>query len=330
MIHREEFRAYMKAANRTSGNDQDRHLSEAQMIAYCRGEVSAAEREAAEAHLVGCEQCIALFRNARDFLEPARADEEEVTAAQAGEDWQSLLARVQTASSTTAGDAGTKVGQSDFQRLRDKKPSLASRVALALAASLLILLGGLGWLTWRLWQERESLRQSQEVAAQLEVRQQELEQRISQLERSGGDQLKQERDQRLAAEARRDQLQNQLATVERAWQNIPVQFLTLSSERGAEGDLRLHFSTSAQAVLLRLLRNKPYEFPEYAIELLDQRGEIVREISRLQPTGDDGALSILLNRATLNAGKYRLRLFGLRGTTKKQLGEYWLSVTVGR
>ena len=134
MIHREEFRAYMKAANRTSGNDQDRHLSEAQMIAYCRGEVSAAEREAAEAHLVGCEQCIALFRNARDFLEPARSDEEDITTAQANEAWQSLLARVQTASSATAGATGTNVAQSDFQRLRDKKSSLASRVALAFAA----------------------------------------------------------------------------------------------------------------------------------------------------------------------------------------------------
>src|SRR5437773_5280822 len=117
MIHREEFRAYMKAANRTSGTDQDRHLSEAQMIAYCRGEVSAAEREAAEAHLVGCEQCIALFRHARDFLEPARADEEEVTAAQADEAWQLLLKRVKPEASTNAGATGTNVAQSDFQRL---------------------------------------------------------------------------------------------------------------------------------------------------------------------------------------------------------------------
>jgi hypothetical protein len=330
MTQRKEFRAYMKAANSTSDNFDDSHLSEAQMIAYCRGEGSVLEREAAQAHLVECVQCIALFRNARDFLEPARTDEEEITTAQTNEEWQSLLARVKTASSTTAGATGTNVPQSDFQGLRDKKSSLASRVAFALAASLLILLGGLGWLTWRLWQERESLRQSQEVAAQLEGRQQELEQRISQLERSGGDLLKQERDQRLAAEAKRDQLQTQLAAAQQAWQNIQVSSLTLSSERGAQEELQLHFSTSAQAVLLRLLINKPYEFPEYAIELLDQSGEIVRELSGLRPTGDDGRLSVLLNRATLNAGKYRLRLFGQRGTTKKQLGEYGLSVTVGR
>ena len=32
MTHREEFRAYMKAANRTPGNNDEGHLSEAQVI----------------------------------------------------------------------------------------------------------------------------------------------------------------------------------------------------------------------------------------------------------------------------------------------------------
>jgi len=330
MTHREEFHAYMKAANPTSGNDQDRHLSEAQMFAYCRGEMSETDRELAEAHLVGCGQCIALFRNARDFLDPARADEEEVTAAQTNEEWQAVLERVRTTSSENAVGAGTTVVEGDFQPLRGKRFLLDSRVALAMAASLLIVIGALGWLTWRLWQEQQSRRQSQEVAAQLENRQRELEERLSHLEQSGGDQLKQEREQRLAAEAKRDQLQTQLAAAERTWQNVPVYSATLSSERGAQDDLRLHLSSSAQAVLLRLFRNKPYEFPEYAIELSNQGGELIREISGLRPTGDDGALSVLLNRSRLSAGTYRLRLFGQRGKTKKQLGDYGLSVTVGR
>lgn len=330
MTHRKEFRAYMKAANRTSDNDEDRHLSEAQTIAYCRGEMSEADRELAEAHLVGCERCIALFRNARDFLEPARANEEEISAAQTNEEWQAVLERVQATPLKNAGGAGTSVVQGDFQRPRGKRFLLDSRVALAMAASLLIVIGALGWLSWRLWQEQQSRQQSQEVAAQLESKQRELEDRLSQLEQSGGDQLTREREQRLAAEAKRDQLQTQLAAAQQASQNIPVYSATLSSERGAQDDLRLHFTSSAQAVLLRLLRNKPYEFPEYAIELSNQGGELVREISGLRPTGDDGALSVLLNRSTLSAGTYRLRLFGQRGKTKKQLGDYGLSVTVGR
>lgn len=329
MTHREEFRAYMKAANRTSGNDSDSHLSAAQMLALCRGEISAPEREAAEAHLVGCEQCIVLFRSARDFLEPARADEKEITAAQTNQEWQSLLQRMQPAASEEAERVGANIAQGDFHRPREKKLFLASWVPLALAASLFICFGAIGWLTWRLSEEQQSRRQSQEAAVQLENKQRELEERLSQLEQSGGDQLKRERDQRLAAEAERDQLETQLAAAERSWQSIPVYPLTLSSDRGAEEDLQLHF-TAAPAARLRLSISKPYEFPEYTVELIDQRGKIVRERSGLRPSGDDGALNLLLNRAAFSTGKYKLRLFGQQGKTRKQLGEYELSVIVGR
>lgn len=326
---REEFRTYMKAANRTSGTPDDQHLSEARMIAYGRGEMSEAERESAQTHLIGCELCIALFRSASDFLEPAGANDEEVTPAETNEAWKTLWQRVQATSPTDAGGAATTVVQAEF-RSRDKQFFLDYRVRLALAASLLISVGAVGWQTWRLHRERQSLRQQQEVAIQLESKQRELEQRLSQLEQSGGDQLKQEREQRLAAEAKRDQLQTELAAAQQAGQNIPVYTAMLTAERGTEDDLHLNFAASARAMLLRLIISKPYEFPEYALEIFNQRGEVVREISGLRPTGDDGALSVMLNNATLSAGKYKLRLSGQRGKTKKQLGDYGLSVTVGR
>ena len=326
MTSNEEFRSYMKAANHTTG-DADRHLSEAEMLAHCRGEMSEVERESAQAHLVGCEQCIAVFRSARDFLEPAGADE-EVTATETNDAWHSLLRRVQTASPENVSDAGTTVVQAEFQRL-PKKSFSNSRISLALAASLLISFGVLGLLGWRYRQERQSRRQSQEVAVQLESKQRELEQRLLQLEQTGGDQVKQEREQRLAAEAKRDQLQKELDAAQQAGQNIPVYTAMLSSERGSQVDLQLNFATTAPVTLLRLIINKPYEFPEYTVELFDARGELVRGISGLRPTGDDGALSVLVNRATLSAGKYKLRLYGQRGKTKKQLGEYELTVTAG-
>lgn len=330
MTHGEEFRAYMKAANPISGNQDDRHLSETLMIAYYRGEVAGAEREAAEAHLVGCEQCIALFRNAADFLEPAGADDGEITAAETNDAWQALLKRVRTVSPTNVGSAASSVVQAEFQRPREKKFFLDSRLTLAMAASLLISFGGLGLLGWRLWEERQSRRQSQAVAMQLENKQRELEQRLSQVEQRGSDQLNREREQRLAVEAERDRLQALLAATQPGRQNIPVYPFRLSFERGVEDDLRLNFASGVQAVKLRLFRNKPYEFPEYAIEFIDQRGAVVRKLSGLRPTGDEGALNVLLNRAAFGDGKYKLRLFGQRGSEKKQLGEYELSVTVAR
>jgi hypothetical protein len=316
MIPPQEFRAYMKAANRTSDN-HDNHLSEAQVIAYCRSEMSEAEYETAQTHLLACEQCIALFRNARDFVEPARADEGEVTVAETNEAWQSLRPHLQTAATTAASP----------RRLRWL---MDSRATLALAASLLISFGALAWFTWRYRQEQQSRRHSEEIAAQLANRQKELEQQLSQLQQSGGDQLKQEREQRLAAEAKRDQLQSQLAAAQQAWQNIPVYTRTLSSERGTADSLQLSFNAESPAVLLRLIRGKPFEYSEYAIQLFDQHDKLIQEFSGLRPGSDDGALSVLLNRAIVGAGSYKLRLFGQSGKTKNELGEYKLAVTVAR
>ena len=323
MTNGEEFRAYMKAANRTSGSNDNRHLTEAQAIAYCRNEMSAPEHEAAEAHLIWCEQCITLFRNARDFLDPAGDDEQEVSSAETDEAFRSLWQRVQSDASENDRTSDTAtVLSGDFQRARGKRN--LSPVTLALAESLLVSFFALGWVTWRLWGERQSRQESQEIAMRLESRQRELEQQLSQVEQHGSAQLKQERDQRLAAEAERDQLQARLS--QQSDQYVPVYSATLSSARGAEDDVKLRFTGAIKAARLRLLISKPYEFPEYAIELADGNGRIVLKTSGLRPTGDDGALSMRVNR--LNSGKYRLRLFG--GKDKKQLGEYGVLVTAAR
>ena len=322
MKHREEFRAYMKADNRTSGSNDGRHLTEAQVIAYCRKEMSAAEHEAAEAHLVWCEQCIALFRSARHFLEPTREDEPEI-GIETDEAWASLWQRVQSDTSTDVPTSDTAtVVAGDFQRARDNRR--LSRITLALAAGLAISFAALGWQTWRLLSERQSRRQSQETAMQLEEKQRNLEQQLAQAERSSDDQLRRERDQRLAAEAERDQLQDQLASIQPSRQEIPAYLVRLSSERGAEDEIRLRLTGATKSARLRLLINKPYEFGEYAIELVSQDGRIVLQAAGLRPSTNDSALSLRFNQSSLSAGKYRLRLFG--GKDKKQLGEYGISV----
>jgi vacuolar-type H+-ATPase subunit E/Vma4 len=326
MTDEEKFRAYMKAAQ-TSMSDDGQHLSEAGMIAYHRRAMSDAEREAAQAHLVNCEQCLELFRSARDFVEAPGPDDEEVSAAETTDAWRSLLQRLPKTAAVA--DAKANVLRTDFSRSRDRKFP-GSRLTLALAASLLISFGVLGLLGWSLRQEQESRRQSQQAALELENRQRELERQLSQLEQSRAEQLKREREQRLAAEAERDRLQSLVAIAQPEQPNVPVYPFRLSFERGSEEDLSLSFKKGVQAVRLRLFQSKPYEFPEYAIALVDQRGQVVREISRLRPARSNGALSVLLNRATFATGMYKLRLFGQQGTTKKQLGEFGLSITVER
>ena len=320
MTEPEEFRAYMKAVNRPS-DTSDEHLNEAQMIAYCRGEMEEVDREAARAHLVHCEQCITLFRNARDFLDPERSEEEDITITETDEAWRSLAARLPLKSDRT-------VVTSDFKRPRDSK--VPARVTFALAASLLITFGLLWGQTWRLSRERESLRQSQEITAQSENSKRELEQRLAQLEQTSADQLKRERDERLAAEAERDQLLAQLKTSPQVSEFVPLYSFRLSSERGGENKLRLRFAPSVKTPRLRLIINKPYEFERFAVEFVDSNGKTVQTVPGLRPKGDEGALTFRVNRATFSAGNYRLRLFGVRGETRQQLGNYGLSVTVDR
>lgn len=313
MTRGEEFRTYMKAADRDHSNQNEPHLNEAGMIAYYRGELPEAEREAAQVHLLSCAECIALFRSLSDFIEPARDDEEDVTAAETNEQWESFVQRVKIA----------PVIQGDFKRSRNKF-FLDSRLTLAMAASLVISLGAIGWLAWSLRQERQSLQQSRETAAELKSKQTELEQRLAQLSQSGEDQIRREREQREAAEAERNRLQELLAAARTSpAEDVRVYPFALSSERGSGDELQLKLNTAAQ---VRLLISKPGAFARYNIELVDQNGKIVQKFAGVRPAGVDRALSIRLNRGALRPGKYHLRLFGRDGTTTTPLGEYALSV----
>lgn len=103
MARSNEFYGYMKAASAQFDGNDGRHLSEAELIAYCRGGMSTPKRTAAQAHLVACAACLALFRDVRDFVEPAHADEPELGALEVNEDWPALWARVQSEAAPMAG-----------------------------------------------------------------------------------------------------------------------------------------------------------------------------------------------------------------------------------
>lgn len=316
MPHRNEFRAYMKAASRTADRPDDRHLSEAQVIAFCQEQMPSAEREAARAHLLACAACLQLFRDVNDFFDPPREDEEELSAPQLTADWQALWTRVQRL-------AASNVIRVNFAARRP----VVTRATLALAACLLLSVGLTGWLARQWRQERRAGAEARASIAQLRAAQQELAQQLNERQHATVDQLAQEREKRLAAEAQLAQLQTQTASLP---QNIAVYSSRLSAERGAGDELEIAVPANAQVAILQLLKSNPYEFTEYAVEVLDQRGRKVQEISGVRPVGDAGALSLTLNRAALQAGKYRLRLSGQRGQARRQLGEYDLRVSIAR
>jgi hypothetical protein len=156
-----------------------------------------------------------------------------------------------------------------------------------------------------------------------------LEARLGQAERNAGDQLKQEREQREQAEARAQALQNRLNDLQQARQNIPIYSRVLSSEKGQGDDWHLSIPPDAKIFWLSLTRGKPYEFPEYSIELLDRQGKRVAERQRLRPV-DNGYLNFALSRSEAPAGNYSLLLYGHRGKSKRDLGKYELSLSFSR
>jgi hypothetical protein len=91
------------------------------MLAYCRGLIPTAEREAAESHIVECEQCITLFRSARDFLEPG-FENEVIDKAEMNLTWQSTWSRVRD-EGEPAGPV--KVARADVQSEGPAKTGLA-------------------------------------------------------------------------------------------------------------------------------------------------------------------------------------------------------------
>ena len=72
----------------------------------------------------------------------------------------------------------------------------------------------------------------------------------------------------------------------------------------------------------------PYEYPEYVVEIFDQHGQRVKEISRLRPVGAVKTLNLTLNRRSLKEGKHHLRLSGRRGGIKKKIEEYSFSLNL--
>src|SRR5262249_25760136 len=156
-----------------------------------------------------------------------------------------------------------------------------------------------------------------------------LEARLGQAERNAGDQLKQEREQRAQSEARAQALQHRLNDLQQTRQNVPIYGRTLASEKGGGDDWQLSIPGDAKTFWLSLTRSKPYEFPEYSIELFDRQGRSVAERHGLRPV-DSGYLSFALSRSEAPAGKYSLLLYGHRGKSKQRLGEYELSLRFSR
>ena len=314
MNRNQELRIYMKAARANFNDGNGRHLSEDEMIAYCREPMAAAEREEARLHILQCDHCLQLFRDVSDFFEPRREDEEEIDQLQISRAWNDFWPRARTE---------RKVASRIVESVRRSFP----RAAWQLAAGLLITLGLATVLVWR---ERQERRQAQLQIAQLQNRQQDLEARLSRAERTSGNQLEQERERRTEAEALLKELQIRLDGLMQSRQNTAVYSIESIRVRGPKDDSVVSITPTTRTFILTLDIYNPNEFPEYVVEIFDQHGQRVKEISGLRPVGMGKTLNLTLDRWALKEGKHLLKLSGRRGGTKKKLEEYSLLLSFSR
>jgi len=301
MRQNSELRRYMKAISEESAERLGRHLSRDELIAYWQSEMTAPEREAAQTHLLSCDQCLALFRDVNDFFEPRREDETGMNELEAHRAWRDLRQRLHNAEVIAAPPAQSSTG----------RPRFKLRPAPAIAAGLLIAVTLLGFWALRLRQE------NQKLVVQTRTLQRELQARLTQIDNAGQQQTEEARKLR----ERLESLEKQLASLNQPQTSISEHELVLVSEaRGSDSPFEVNVPPYARSYVLKVMLDKPEEFPSYVVEIVDRQNRTVWKSERLNP-GPDGSLIIGFQRAFLSEGKYHLRLFGWKGNTTRRAGE---------
>jgi len=286
----------MKAARAKSDDGDGRHLSEAEMIAYCQERMAAPEREAASPHILQCDQCLQLFKNVNDFFEPRREDEVEVGELQVHRAWKEFWPQAQDIKKATA--VATEPSRGGF-----------SRATLAMAAGLLLALTLTG--IWAVWLRREA----EALTQRLQSERQEAAANLARYE--------QER-------VEKEKLTARLAEMQQPQLNTPIHdLLPQSVFRGQgkkEGVKIIVIPPAARNFTLILNVENPEPCSGCVIEIVDQQGNTVWREKGIKPN-ETGSFVISLPRSYLGEGRYRLRLYSERGGGRRLIGEY--AVTLG-
>jgi len=297
MENQEEFHVYLKAAVAALNEEDERHLSEAEMVAYYQRRMSEAERETAQDHLAHCGLCLQLFRDTRDFFDPRREGESEIDDLHVRREWKALLAKLPQEEQTTEVEesaAAAAPGRRGFFRV--------SRSTMALAAGLALTLGLNGVLAWQLLQER--------------TQKQEAEQELSRL-RDGilGEQKK---------------FKNELDEAEQALQNMPSLLRLLPGNRRSQEkpkEIRLPIPANTRSFQLKLIIPNPNPRSEYTIELVDSQGTTIEKPGLKVVEDEDNGYTLNAILPRLKNGRYRLRLYERTGKSEKPPVECQLLVT---
>jgi hypothetical protein len=265
---------------------------------YVQHRLAADERLAFQEHYFACDECFAQVQATARFVAGARQ------AARAG-----IL------------DNGvTKAAAGGWANWFRPAFALTAFVALVLAVALgWLLLGQLPRLRGDLARDRQAREQIERENAQ----------RLTQANEA----LANEKQQRDADRAKLEQLlaQNKPVPVPsiRSQANSPL--VILDSVRGSSrsGDHQLVLGPSSTTATIWIEVEAGSRFDSYRLQIFDTAGHLINTVSGAKPNSY-GAVAVTVPANVLHAGKYLVKLSGVKQGNREMVGEYDLNVRVGK
>lgn len=349
MDEADELRTYMNAASRELEVVDDPHPGFDALTAYQRGRLSGSALALVRDHLVVCDECLALFRDANAFFAPPAGGGVSDIEIRGG--WKELWRQVEAEDKAEDKAAAPAVapGAAATHWLRKAwAPALAAGLALAVALPVM----------WAVW----SARPAPTAAGQSQLEQKEMAERLKQLEEQNRQLREQVREQTAEglqtnptpaddsrasqlAELERENLrlreqlgalrqsrETELAELRRPRLNAPLydvlpREMTVRSAADEEVT-RVELPPGQRSFTLILNGGGVPPYPSYDIEISARGGRKVWRGSGLRPEGN-GNFVLSLDRSFLRDGRYSLKLFGRSPEGSKAAAEYSISVGTG-
>lgn len=331
---RDEARVYMNALIPRLEDAAGPHPSVDALAAHQQGRLSGSARALVRDHLVTCDECLALFKDAGDFFAAPPQGRGEVNQVEVRREWDALWRQIKA-------DEVAEVAPRPAARRPGKAWPLALAAGLALASTLTIV--------WAVWSRRDA----PEAVRRLQLEREEMAGRLRQLEEENGRLREQARESRApenplagelaeskqenerlrerlgAAERRRE---TELAELKRPQLNAPIydvlpREMTVRSAEGGE-ITRVVLSPGERSFTLILNGGGLPSYPKYDVEIRGQGGRRVWRGTGLRQEGG-GNFVLTLDRGFLKEGRYSLKLFGRSAEGTKALAEYDIHVAGG-
>jgi len=337
---RDTLKAALKALAEKYQPRLGAHATIEELIAYHSGEVSAEEKKRLQEHLVWCQECLELLLDWAAWIEAGQEKAPPVSEAEVAAAWQSLLARIQRWDAEVAAAGQTRETPIPAEEKIGLPPSAwrqrlgrlftPAGIPYAVAASLLILSLALG--AWNVLLRQENQRQAARLNEERAARDRVIAAATEQIE---------EARQQLEETARRSrQYETEIAELSKAVDelsqpqiNVPIEDLQPREVIRGQGQgstvqtIEVPSGANLFALILNVVDQESY--PDYALEILDQRGKQVWREDGLQP-GPVNNFTVALPRRLFPAGGYRIKLYGLRAGRRHLVEEYAVRIQYQR